>query len=53
MGMTGGHRCLWTMVLLLHDLVCVTCPLHSSRGGGGAREPSLGGVREPLRKGVY
>ena len=35
MGMTGGHRCLWTMVCLLHDLFCVTCPLHSNRGGGG------------------
>ena len=34
MGMTGGHRCLWTMVCLLHDLFCVTCPLHSNRGGG-------------------
>ena len=33
MGMTGGHRCVWTMVCLLHDLFCVTCPLHSSRGG--------------------
>ena len=51
MGMTGGHCCLWTMVCLLHDLFCVTCPLHSNRGG--ARERSLGGVREPLRKGVY
>ena len=34
MGMTGGHRCLWTMVCLLHDLFCGTCPLHSNRGGG-------------------
>ena len=50
MGMTGGQRCLWTMVCWLHDLFCVTCPLHSNRG---AREPSLGGVREQLRKGVY
>ena len=35
MGMTGGHRCLSTMVCLLHDLFCVTCPLHSNRGGEG------------------
>ena len=35
MRMTGGHRCLWTMVCLLHDLFCVTCPLHSNRGGEG------------------
>ena len=35
MGMTGGHRCLWTMVCLLHDLFCVTCPLHSNQGGEG------------------
>ena len=35
MGMTGGHRCQWTMVCLLHDLFCATCPLHSSRGGKG------------------
>ena len=35
MGMTGGHRCLKTMVCLLHDLFCVTCPLHSFRGGEG------------------
>ena len=35
MGMIGGHRCLWTMVCLMHDLFCVTCPLHSNRGGEG------------------
>ena len=35
MGTTGGHHCLWTMVCLLHDLFCVTCPLHSNRGGEG------------------
>ena len=35
MGMTGCHRCLWTMVCLLHDLFCVTCRLHSNRGGEG------------------
>ena len=35
MGMTGCHRCLWTMVCLLHDLFCVTGPLHSNRGGEG------------------
>ena len=34
MGMTGGQLCLWTMVCLLHDLFCVTCPLHSNQRGG-------------------
>ena len=36
MVMTGGHCCLWTMVCLLHDLFCVTGPLHSNQGGEGS-----------------
>ena len=35
MAMTGGHRCIWTMVCLLHDLFCFRCPLHSNQGGEG------------------